>query len=248
MIGQIDAQTITFFGPILALAGSILVAFLGATLLETRRQKRIRETEKEALRNALYNEIGWTVRVIILAIVAQDRPTSEQTVKKFFWTNWDELKTRVSEDVSTDVYDYTRTNPNRFYELEDAYAIEAFYRAIQELLKQIDLRAAGARDFSEAAGGRALPEDQGEAIHDFMHGIYIERLYDGIYALDIEKLRKGSIDWMRRQRANNEKRETESSNFIYEFYHELGGEEDLIRNELFSELAGSLSDEEKFAL
>ncbi len=60
-IGQVSIDPTTLITAILALAASVILAFLGATIIETMRQNSISETEKRALRKALYSEIGWTL-------------------------------------------------------------------------------------------------------------------------------------------------------------------------------------------
>lgn len=57
---EIDTATVALIAAILALIGVVL----NATWLETRRRRIELETQKKALRTALYSEIGWTLTKI----------------------------------------------------------------------------------------------------------------------------------------------------------------------------------------
>lgn len=218
---SIDESTATLIGAIIALAASLIVAFLGATYLETRRQNSKHETEKKALRDALYNEIGWTVRAIVNIITIHEREPTFEFQKRYFWATWEEFRTALSEDTCTEVYDYTREHPVLFYELKDAQNIEFFYREIkEELFKRLDAYAAITPEKDR--------EDQGQRIRDFMHGEYQAVLQDATFVLDTEKLRDVTIGFIDRVLKREEQKRGENSKFIDELYVKLGrkGESD----------------------
>jgi hypothetical protein len=126
---SIDPITATLITAVIALTGSFVVTILNATILESRRQNRIRETEKKALREALYREIFFTLVGICTSIntVISGKPTS-----------WIVLKKGLPMLLSLEVYHYTRKNPTLFYQLPDAFQIDLFYRRVSTFLTEID--------------------------------------------------------------------------------------------------------------
>jgi hypothetical protein len=177
-IAQIDAVTISLFTAILALSVSFIGTILNATVLESRRQNRIREAEKAALQEALYSEIGWTVRALSFWIPV---PSGSVPVGM----TWKKLAEKLGKSASFEVYRYTRTHPAIFYQLADAYNIESFYRSITNTLDEISLKGEGLKE-----------NDQREQIDHFLRHELREMLLIAFKSLDLDKLEDLAINRM----------------------------------------------------
>lgn len=116
---ELDTATVALIAAILALIGVVL----NATWLEARRRRIEIETEKKALREALYSEIGWTLTQIIPLMHGWE---------------WDEFKKLLSNFMSFDVYDTARKSPALFYQLHDAREIDIVYRLLRNLTDRVE--------------------------------------------------------------------------------------------------------------
>jgi hypothetical protein len=163
---EIDTATVALIAAISALTSVVL----NATILETGRQNRIREIEKTALREALYSEIGWTVRALSLWIPVPSGSVPVGITCK-------ELAAKLGKSVSLEVYHHTRTQPAIFYQLADAYNIESFYRVVTNTLANIDVQ-----------GEKLTEKDHRERIDQFLRHDLRNRLLIAVNSLDIEKL------------------------------------------------------------
>ena len=97
---------------------------LNSTILESRRQKEIRETEKTALREALYSEIIWK-----LIEIGQSSRYGDLSLAD----NKSQLERALSSFKTCPVYDSAVNKPVIFYQIDDARGIEFFYRTILQL-------------------------------------------------------------------------------------------------------------------
>jgi hypothetical protein len=133
-IGQyeIDPVAATLWTAVFVLIGQLVVNVLNATYLESKRQDRIHDKEKKALREAVYSEIAWMLKEIGRTIEASyELPEGDVLT---FYRSWDEFKSAVFSRFKSHVYDAARQNPALFYQLEDAFGIESFYRRAQAVL------------------------------------------------------------------------------------------------------------------
>ncbi len=125
-IAQIDDAVIaTLAAAVIALAGSLVVTILNATVLESRRQTTKRDTQRDMLKEALYTEIVWKLREIC-------RSCKEFGALK----RADDLKTleeALSSFETFPVYDSALKTPDLFYQINDAREIEYFYQTIREI-------------------------------------------------------------------------------------------------------------------
>jgi len=175
---EIDAVTATLITVILTLIGWLVINILNATILETRRQNRIREIEKTALREALYSEIGWTVRALSFWIPVPSGSVPVGMTCK-------ELAAKLGKSVSLEVYHYTRTQPAIFYQLADAYNIESFYRVVTNMLANIDEQ-----------GEKLTENNHPERIDQFLRHDLRNILLIAVKSLDIKKLEDLTIGRM----------------------------------------------------
>ena len=200
---------------------TIILALLNATIFETRRQLRKLETEKTALREALYSEIGSTVRIFTICI---------ETPPLTYMHELKTLNERMSSAVSSETYRYTRENPVLFYQLHDAGGIESFYQIVRQAVTEFDSYIRGREtlqkmldydgDVMESLG---LPKDPLFSEERTLEGIlrYTKSglrnmLIDAIEGLEINKLKDVTTrrkDLFLAEKSEAE-RETKSSQFI----------------------------------
>jgi hypothetical protein len=170
---SVDATSVVLVAAIITLIGTLVVTILNATWLETRRQLIKREIEKEALHDALYSEMAWTVSALTDIITTPTR------------VDWQGFKERAFSLMKADVYSYTRKEPTLFYELNDAHQIELFYQWMVFVQREVDETtrlwpgSQQQRTYSEA-----------EAITKYKENFLKKRLAQALHELDIYELKE----------------------------------------------------------
>jgi hypothetical protein len=130
----LDPAMMPLYAAVITLSGTFLLNAT-ATLLELRRKRYQHRTELDALRRALYNEIAWTIRRLLVRFMST---LADPRVK------WDEMQLILSEGLDFEVYQYTRTQPTLFYQISDALKIENWYRLMKRMRTSIKSRKGGA--------------------------------------------------------------------------------------------------------
>jgi hypothetical protein len=173
-IPQIDTVTVALVVAIITLIGTLVVTILNATWLETRRQLIKRKIEKNALHDALYSEIAWTVSALADMITNPTRVSL-----------WSTFLDRASSLMNLDAYNYTRREPTLFYQLDDAHRIELFYQWM--IFTQ--------RDIEEAANlwarGPRLYNSEEEGVTEYKIDFLKSHLAHAVKELDINELKRG---------------------------------------------------------
>jgi hypothetical protein len=185
VICQVETLENALIAGVLTIAGSILVAVLGSTLLERKRQNDLRKMELDRLRDALYAEIAWDL--IVLFNFTADAEYSASPYGDY--KSWEEFKKSLTGSLLTDVYYETRKNPTLFYGLkEEAHSIDFFYHELNDRLNR-----------SGQACDTSTYKDTGDQIHDFLlEELSDDSLIDLIVRLDSEKLTDFIFGWYER--------------------------------------------------
>lgn len=183
-----------------ALTAAFIAAFLAVAVYVSNETYR-RETEKKALREALYSEIGWTLSLlcntISMVAVFGNRPSSreefllrlqsehahllQELLRGLInFQTWKDLKEGLTSLIKLDVYNYANKNPTLFYQFHDVYAIDNFYRCLFEILEAIT-----SIDRQEVASA-----DQPKQILNFITLYVKTTLITKTIKLDFKKLKK----------------------------------------------------------
>ncbi|MGZ7115582.1 MAG: hypothetical protein ACXVI0_11115, partial [Halobacteriota archaeon] len=98
----------------------------------------IREKGKQALEDALYNEIAWTF-MWLAALFTPSGALSEKRTSQI--KDWNRLRWFLSHLLSVDVYRSAHEKPASLFELQNARGIEHFYRQLIAVLESVELKA-----------------------------------------------------------------------------------------------------------
>jgi hypothetical protein len=191
---SIDALTAALVTAIFALIISISVNVFSAVYGGAK--------EKKALWEALFTEIGWVIITIIEAsrseLKEDETPDYQKLPPYHGWRawlmedeaseklspyhSWKELRTMLS-GLRFDTYNYTRNHPTLYYQLQDAYYIEYFYRIILDFLAQLDSNV-------EQEESSSNHEDKSKQILEFMRGDFLYLFVGAIEGLTLDTLVK----------------------------------------------------------
>ena len=139
---SVDIATVALIVAMAAVVSAPLVSYYDATTLELKRRTLELVVKSDALRDALYNEIGDIVHAFH-EIFSEDfslRITQPSLSAETSLILLRQMNTKVEALMRLDVYVSTRREPSLFYTLdEEARKLDRFYRTIKSGISNLAL-------------------------------------------------------------------------------------------------------------